>query len=95
MNIAHGSSPDNRFSIVKNADFPAYSRKKIEKNDLKTYMQKYKQKPAYLKYGDFNLLIYLADEFDLEVIDCLFRLLARWLTQWLLKKKLPKRSLIK
>lgn len=29
VNIAHGSSPDNRFSIVKNADFPAYSRKKI------------------------------------------------------------------
>lgn len=61
VNIAHGSSPDNRFSILKNADFPARGRKKIDKNDLKAYMQKYKAKPAYIKYGDFNLLLYLAE----------------------------------
>lgn len=29
VSIAHGSSPDNRFSILKNADFPAHGRKKI------------------------------------------------------------------
>ena len=88
VNIAHGSSPDNRFSIIKNADFPAISRKKIEKNELKAYMQKFKNKPAFQKYGDFNLLIYLADEFDLEVIIVLFRLFVHWLMQSQQKKRL-------
>ena len=59
VNIGHGSSPDNRFFILKNAEFPAHGRKKIEKNDLKSYLQKFKAKPAFIKYGDFNLLLYL------------------------------------
>lgn len=66
VNIAHGTSQDNRFSIIKNADFPALSRKKVDTKDLKAYMQKYKTKPAHIKYSDFNLLLYIAQEFDLE-----------------------------
>ena len=67
VNIGHGSSPDNRFSVLKNADFPARGRKKIEKGDLKSYLQKYKSKAASIKYGDFNFLLYLVEEFDVEV----------------------------
>lgn len=66
VNIGHGHSPDNRFSILKNADFPGRGRKKIDNADLKAYMQRYKSKPAYIKYSDFNLLLYIAEEFDLE-----------------------------
>lgn len=66
VTIGHGSSQDNRFSIIKNAEFPSRSRKKIDQNDLKAYMQRYKSKPAYIKYSDFNFLLYIAEEFDVE-----------------------------
>ena len=29
-------------------------------------MQKYKSKPSYIKYSDFNLLLYIAEEYDVE-----------------------------
>ena len=66
VNIGHGTSQDHRFSILKNAEFPARGRKKITVSDLKAYMQRYKSKPAFTKYGDFNFLLYIAEEFDLE-----------------------------
>jgi hypothetical protein len=38
---------------------------KPSKKDLKDYMKKNKNiKQSHLKYGDFNLLIYLAQEID-------------------------------
>lgn len=66
MNIGHGTSTDNRFSILKNADFPARGRKKATQADLKAYMLKYKSKPSYVKYSDFNFLLYIAEEYDVE-----------------------------
>lgn len=29
-------------------------------------MQKYKSKPAFIKYSDFNFLLYIAEEYDVE-----------------------------
>ena len=61
VKIAHGSSKSNKFAILKKSDFPAYNRDKPSKNDFKEYMKKNKHKPAHVKYGDFNFLLYLAD----------------------------------
>jgi len=65
VKIAHGSSKNNKFAIVKKADFPPVVRDKPSKKDLKEYMKRNKNvKQSYLKYGDFNFLIYLAHEID-------------------------------
>jgi hypothetical protein len=65
VKIAHGSSKNNKFAIVKKAEFPPVIRDKPSKKDLKEYMKKNKNiKQSSLKYGDFNFLIYLAQEID-------------------------------
>ena len=65
--IAHGTAKNNKFAIIKKAEFPPVMREKdkLTKKDLKEYMKKNKNiKQSCLKYGDFNLLIYLAQEID-------------------------------
>lgn len=65
VKIAHGSSKNNKFAIVKRAEFPPIIRDKPSKKDLKEYMKRNKNiKQSWLKYGDFNLLLYLAQEID-------------------------------
>lgn len=49
---------------MKKSDFPAVNRDKPSKRDLKEYLKTNKLKPSYIKYGDFNLLMYLAEELD-------------------------------
>jgi nuclear protein localization family protein 4 len=61
VKIAHGSSRSNKFAIVKKADFPPLIRDRPTKKDMKEYMKKNKNiKQSWLKYGDFNFLLYLA-----------------------------------
>ena len=65
VKIAHGTSKHNRFAIVKKAEFPPIIRDKPGKKDLKEYMKRNKNiKVSALKYGDFNFLLYLAQEID-------------------------------
>jgi hypothetical protein len=65
VKIAFGSSKNNKFAIVKKSEFPPIIRDKPTKKDLKEYMRKNKNvKQSCLKYGDFNLLLYLAQEID-------------------------------
>lgn len=65
VKIAHGTSKTNKFAIVKKAEFPPIIRDKPSKKDFKEYMKRNKNvKNSYLKYGDFNFLMYLAQEID-------------------------------
>ena len=65
VKIAHGSSKTNKFAILKKADFPPIIRDKPEKKHFKQYMRRNKNvKQSYLRYGDFNFLLYLAQEID-------------------------------
>lgn len=65
VKIAHGSSKNNKFAIIKKAEFPPIVRDKPSKKELKEYMRRNKNiKQSWLKYGDFNLLLYLAQELD-------------------------------
>lgn len=68
VKIAHGSSNSNKFAILKNSEFPVFNRVKATIKDLKEYLKKYKHKPSYIKYGDFNLLMYLAEALDIETV---------------------------
>lgn len=64
VKIAHGSSKSNKFAILKKSDFPAINRDKPTRRDLKEYLKTNKLKPTHIKYGDYNLLMYLAEELD-------------------------------
>lgn len=66
MKLAHGSSRSNKFAYLKKADFPAKNQVGATKKDLKEYLKKNQHKPSYVKYGDFNLLIYLAELMDIQ-----------------------------
>ena len=65
MKIAHGSSKNNKFSIIKRFDFPSISRDRPSKKNLKEYMMRTRGvKNSWQRYSDFNLLLYLAEEID-------------------------------
>jgi len=65
VKIAHGSSNNNKFAIVKKAEFPPFVRDKPSKKEFKEYMRRNKNvKNSALRYGDFNFLLYLAHEID-------------------------------
>lgn len=67
VKIAHGSSKNNKFSILKKSEFPLLNRDKPTNKDLKDYMNKNKNtKPSLQKYADFNLLLYLGNIMDNE-----------------------------
>jgi hypothetical protein len=65
VKIAHGSSSSNKFAILKKSDFPSFNRDKPSRNDIKEYLKRNKHKPSQIKYGDFNFLLYLADQLDI------------------------------
>lgn len=65
VKIAHGTAKHNKFAILKKAEFPPVVRDKPSKKELKEYMRRNKNiKQSSLKYGDFNFLLYLAQEID-------------------------------
>lgn len=69
--INHGQPKTNKFSILKNCDFPPTNRKKaIVREDLKKYMSKYGKKNAAERYCNFQLLLYLSKELDIDVVAC-------------------------
>ena len=65
MKIAHGSSKNTKFSIIKRFDFPSVCREKPSKKNLKEYMMRTRGiKNSWQRYSDFNLLLYFASEID-------------------------------
>lgn len=67
VKIAHGSSKNNKFSILKKSEFPSLNRDKPINKNLKDYMNRNKNtKPSWQKYADFNLLLYLGNTMDNE-----------------------------
>lgn len=65
VKIAHGSSINNKFAIIKKAEFPPLIRDKPSNKELKEYLRRNKNvKQSWLKYSDFNLLLYLAHVID-------------------------------
>ena len=65
VKLAHGSSKNNKFAYLKGADFPALNQEGATKKNLKEYLKNNKHKKPWIKYGDFNLLTYLAECIDL------------------------------
>ena len=65
VKIAHGSSRSNKFAYLKGTGFPSKYQEGASKKDLKEYLKTNKHKASHIKYGDFNLLIFIADTIDL------------------------------
>ena len=65
VKIAHGSSRSNKFAYLKGSGFPVKHHEGATKKDLKEHMKTNKHKPSHIKYGDFNLLVYIADTIDM------------------------------
>lgn len=65
VKIAHGSSRSNKFAFLKGQGFPAKNQDGATKKDLKEYLKVNKHKASHIKYGEFNLLVYLADIIDI------------------------------
>jgi hypothetical protein len=68
VSLAHGSPSHNRFSILKNYDFPFINRtnKPITQEDITNYLKATKGKPAAVRYASFHLLITIAKMLDID-----------------------------
>lgn len=64
VKIASGTSKNNKFAILKNNNFPSMS--KISKPLLRDYIIKNRKKDNLLKYGDLNLLVFVAETVDID-----------------------------
>ena len=78
VKIAHGSSKNNKFSILKKSEFPPLNRDKPTNKSLKDYMNRNKNtKPSWQRYADFNLLLYLGSVMDNETAHSIAESVAR------------------
>jgi nuclear protein localization family protein 4 len=67
VNVAHGQPKDNKFAVIKHAEFPVENRMSPQKpGDIRTYLNKYKKEPSYQKFADFHLLVYIMKLIDIE-----------------------------
>lgn len=68
VSLAHGSPSHNKFSILKNYDFPFINRtnKAITQEDVTNFLRANKAKPAAVKYSSFHLLIMIAKMLDID-----------------------------
>lgn len=67
VSINYGQPKTNKFSILKNYEFPPMNRKTgASRDDLKKYMAKYGRKPLLEVYSNFQLLLYLGREMDID-----------------------------
>jgi nuclear protein localization family protein 4 len=66
VKLAHGSSKSNKFAYLKSSEFPAVHNGTLTKDSLKQYLKMNKHKKPCAKYGDFNLLLHLADLCDID-----------------------------
>ena len=64
MKIGAGVGSKKKFSILKNNLFPPSSRGKVKTQQMKDYRMKTKHQPNIIRFGDFNLLIFVAEVID-------------------------------
>jgi len=65
VKIAAGEGKNKKFSIMKNNIFPPSSRGAIKTQQLKDYINRTKNQPSTVRYGDLNLLLFIAEAIDL------------------------------
>lgn len=64
VKIGAGVGQNKKFAILKNNLFPPSSRGKIKAQQMKEYVTKTKHQPNIVRFGDFNLLIFIAEAID-------------------------------
>lgn len=68
IQVNHGQPKNNKFAILKNYDFPPLNRKtSSSRQDIKKYISKYGRKPLNERYSNFQLILYLSKEMDIDV----------------------------
>ena len=66
VKIAAGIGSNKKHSILKNNLFPPSSRGTIKTQDMRSYISKTKNQPNIIRFGDFNLLLFIAEAIELE-----------------------------
>lgn len=68
VNVAMGSAPHSKYSVLKTYDFPPLNRNQpITRKDLKKYLKRYRNHTPYQRFANFMLLIYVSREMDIDV----------------------------
>jgi hypothetical protein len=65
VKIASGIGKNKHFAIMKSNLFPPSSRGPIKIQQLKDYINRTKHQPSIVRYGDLNLLLFIAEALDL------------------------------
>ena len=64
VKIGAGVGSMKKIAILKNNLFPPSSRGKVKTQQMKDYRMKTKHQPNIIRFGDFNLLIFVAEVID-------------------------------
>lgn len=74
VNVASGEPSHDRYNILKNYDFPVLNRgdKYPTKQEVVQYLKKRGGSPTFVKYSNFQLLVYLSHLIDIDVFGFLF-----------------------
>ena len=70
VNVANGQPKEIKdYNILKNYDFLAQNRQMVpNKNDFKTYIRNHKSLPSTEKFANFQFLIYLSEQLDIDTV---------------------------
>ena len=59
--------PKKSMTLLEHSDFPVWNRNNTPgKNDIKQYLQKYRNEPSYKRFSNFHLLIAIAHIIDID-----------------------------
>ena len=69
VNVASGQPSHDRYNILKNYDFPILNRtdQYPSKKQVINYLKKRGGSPTFVKFSNFNLLVYLSHLVDIDV----------------------------
>lgn len=71
VKLNNGMPKHNKFSILKNYDFARFNRKQHpNRQDLQTYLKRYRNRSQFERFANFQLLLYIARELDIHVPLC-------------------------
>lgn len=65
MKIGSGVGKSNKFAILKGNLFPPSSRGPVKMEQLQNYIKETKNNSSVVRFGDLNLLIFVAEAIDL------------------------------
>ena len=66
VKVAAGVGKNKQFAIMKNNLFPPSSRGIIKAQQLKDYIVRTKHQSSIIRFGDINLLLFIAEAIDLS-----------------------------